>query len=364
MSLPPRTSRPAPSRRPGSRVLGAAAAALGTLLALAAWVVSQAGVAQAASPWPSGHGAQVRERMWIPAPVTGTLRPGMRGTAVRRLQQRLAQLHYDPGPVNGRFGTDTLEAVWAFKEVQGLPTAAGADDVDPVMQRALGRPRPPSVLVPQGGGLRIEVNLPREVLVLYRHHQVQLISHISAGGGYYYRCPGGGTCGPALTPDGNYRAHCVRRGLAARPAGPDVQPGVLHRHELRHPRRHPHPARARFPRLRAGARGRGRRAVPADQDQPGPRDAHLHPGPGARNAGPRAPARPARPRRHGGPGPDGHARAPGHGQSRADQAPRGPGSRLAALAPGTGLAYSAARVARRPAGPARGAADGRVLRSR
>jgi peptidoglycan hydrolase-like protein with peptidoglycan-binding domain len=219
MSLPPGPGRATPSRHPGSRVLRVAAAALGTLLAFVAWVISQAGGAQAASPWPSGHGAQVREVAWTPVPAGGTLRPGMQGAAVRRLQQRLAQLHYYPGAVNGQFGTGTLEAVWAFKEVQGLATTAGADDVDPAMQRALARPQLPPVLVPQGGGLRIEVNLPREVLVLYRHHQVALISHISAGGGYYYPCPGGGTCGPALTPDGNYQAHWFAGGWLHVPLG-------------------------------------------------------------------------------------------------------------------------------------------------
>ncbi len=169
-------------------------------------MLSQAGTAQAAIPPPAGRTAQVREQSWIAAPFTGMLRPGMAGTAVRALQQRLAQLHYYPGPVNGRFGTDTLEAVWAFKEVQGLSTATAADDVGPAMQQALARPRLPQVLVPGGGGTRIEVSLPAEVLVLYEHGQVRLITHISAGGGYSYRCPGGGTCGPALTPDGNYRA--------------------------------------------------------------------------------------------------------------------------------------------------------------
>jgi hypothetical protein len=219
MSLPPCPGRATSSRRPGSRALGVAAAALGTLLAFAAWVISQAGAAQAASPWPSGHGVQVREVAWVPAPASGPLRPGMQGAAVRRLQQRLAQLHYYPGAVNGRFGTDTLEAVWAFKEAQGLATTAGADQVDPAMQQALARPQLPPVLVPRGGGLRIEVNLPREVLVLYRHHQVALISHISAGGGYYYHCAGGGTCGPALTPDGNYRAHWFAGGWLHVPLG-------------------------------------------------------------------------------------------------------------------------------------------------
>jgi peptidoglycan hydrolase-like protein with peptidoglycan-binding domain len=206
MSPPPWPGPRTWSRHPGGPAIRAAAAILGTVLTLAAGVLSQAGTAQAATPWPAGRGAQVREQAWIAAPLTGTLHPGMAGTAVRTLQRRLAQLHYYPGPVNGRFGTDTLEAVWAFKEVQGLPTAAAADDVGPDMQQALARPRLPQVLVPGGGGTRIEVNLAAEVLVLYAHSQVQLITHISAGGGYYYRCPGGGTCGPALTPDGNYRA--------------------------------------------------------------------------------------------------------------------------------------------------------------
>src|ERR1700685_409923 len=136
MSLPPCPGRTAPPRHPRGRTMSAVAAALGSLLALAAWVGSQAGVAQAASLWPSGRSAQVREVAWVPAPASGTLHPGMQGAAVRRLQQRLAQLHYYPGALNGRFGTNTLEAVWAFKEVQGLPTTAGADDVDPAMQRA------------------------------------------------------------------------------------------------------------------------------------------------------------------------------------------------------------------------------------
>lgn len=78
MSLPPCPGRGAPSRYPRGRAVRMAAAALGRLLALAAWLISQAGVAQAASPWPSGHGAQVREAAWIPKPASGTLRPGCR----------------------------------------------------------------------------------------------------------------------------------------------------------------------------------------------------------------------------------------------------------------------------------------------
>ena len=49
----------------------------------------------------------------------------MRGRAVRLLQRRLAALKYYPGRVDGRFGSDTLEAVWAFQDTQGLLTPTG-----------------------------------------------------------------------------------------------------------------------------------------------------------------------------------------------------------------------------------------------
>jgi L,D-transpeptidase catalytic domain/Putative peptidoglycan binding domain len=177
------------------------------------------GVTPAATA-PRGSGTPARFGGLAAAPAGGILRPGMQGAAVVALQQRLAQLRYYPGALNGYFGTDTLEAVWAFKEVQGLQTAVAPDAVGPAMRRALARPRLPVPMVPGGGQLRIEVNLAREYLVLYHHNRVDLISHVSAGGGYYYPCrPGGGTCGPAITPDGNYHAHWFARGWLHVPLG-------------------------------------------------------------------------------------------------------------------------------------------------
>jgi L,D-transpeptidase catalytic domain/Putative peptidoglycan binding domain len=123
------------------------------------------------------------------------------GLSTRQLQHRLAALKYYPGPINGHFDTDTLEAVWAFQEVQGLP---GEDFVSAAMKRALAHPRAPRVLDRAAGPNRIEVNLAAEVLVLYHNNRVELISHVSAGGGYYFCSPGGG-CGYAITPTGNFR---------------------------------------------------------------------------------------------------------------------------------------------------------------
>ena len=152
------------------------------------------------------------------APVTAavrTLQYGAQGLSVKALQRRLTALKYYPGAIDGNFDTNTLEAVWAFQEVQGLP---GEDFVSAAMQRALNHPRAPRVLDRAAGPNRIEVNLHTEVLVLYRHNQIQLISHVSSGGGYYYCSPGGG-CGVAITPTGNFRTLSFFPGWIAVPLG-------------------------------------------------------------------------------------------------------------------------------------------------
>jgi Putative peptidoglycan binding domain/L,D-transpeptidase catalytic domain len=155
-----------------------------------------------------------------PAAATRTLHLGMKSSAVKALQRRLAALGYYPGSIDGQFGTSTLEAVWAFQEVQGLP---GHDYVSSAMQRALAHPRVPKVLDRAAGANRIEVNLRIEVLVLYRGNKVQLISHISSGGGYYYCSPGGG-CGYAVTPAGNYKTLVFMPGWVQVPLGEMYNP--------------------------------------------------------------------------------------------------------------------------------------------
>ena len=147
------------------------------------------------------------------------LQPGMSGAAVKALQRRLAALKYYPGPIDGQFGTDTLEAVWAFEEVQGLPAH---DYVTSAMRWALAHPRAPRALVRHGGANRIEVSLSREVLVLYHNNKVELISHVSTGGHYYF-CSDGG-CGYAVTPTGNYRTVVFMPGWVTVPLGEMYNP--------------------------------------------------------------------------------------------------------------------------------------------
>src|SRR5215471_20724365 len=151
-----------------------------------------------------------------PPPV---IRPGMRGQAVRLLQRRLAALKYYPGRVNGRFGSNTLEAVWAFQETQGLHPR---NTVTAAMQRALASPRPPRALVPRGGRMRIEVSLKHQVLVLYKHNRVALVSHVSTAGGRYFCSPNG--CGDPVTPTGDFTTLSFMPGWVSVPLGQMYNP--------------------------------------------------------------------------------------------------------------------------------------------
>jgi lipoprotein-anchoring transpeptidase ErfK/SrfK len=186
----------------------AALAALGVLTAAGA-LLAQAGAAAAS---PAAAGAPVSATYVPPARI---LSLGMHGPAVRALQARLAALKYYPGVIDGKFGLDTLEAVWAFKEVQGYPiNSANQDVVSRATERALVHPRAPKVLAPRGGRMRIEVNLRNETLVLYKSNKVALVSHVSTGAG----CLPGQGCG-WITPTGNYHALSFDPGWIQVPLG-------------------------------------------------------------------------------------------------------------------------------------------------
>jgi lipoprotein-anchoring transpeptidase ErfK/SrfK len=190
---------------------------LGALAGAGALLLSQSGAAGAS---PARFVASARASAPAYVPPGQLLSLGMHGPAVRRLQVRLASLKYYPGPIDGQFGLDTLEAVWAFKETQGLPiNSANQDVVSRVTERALVNPLAPKVLAPHGGSTRIEVNMGDEVLVLYKGGKVDLISHVSTGGG----CLPGQGCGWD-TPTGNYHALSFDSGWLIVPLGEMYNP--------------------------------------------------------------------------------------------------------------------------------------------
>lgn len=201
----------------GIVVAGGAAVAAGCLALAAAAPSGASGTARAPAVTAQVSVSGVVSPAYVPP--ARTLRSGMSGGDVKALQQRLAALRYYPGPVNGVFGTYTLEAVWAFQEVQGL----GVDGVvGPLTGRALVSPRTYQGRDPLGGALRVEVNLTRRVLVLYQDTKIALISHVSTGGGYYYCSPNG--CAYAITPAGRFRTTAYLPGWVTVPLGQMYNP--------------------------------------------------------------------------------------------------------------------------------------------
>jgi peptidoglycan hydrolase-like protein with peptidoglycan-binding domain len=163
--------------------------------------------AQAAAPGSAARAAALAYK----APARN-LAPGMTGADVKALQRRLAALKYYPGAINGEFGSDTQAALWAFQEVNRVRVSGVADAAT---KRALVHPR--TYKSPSYAGrhaTRIEVNQALEVLVLFDHNKIMLISHVSSGGGYYY--DGGAR---AVTPNGTYYTTEYLPGWVAVPLG-------------------------------------------------------------------------------------------------------------------------------------------------
>jgi lipoprotein-anchoring transpeptidase ErfK/SrfK len=199
---------------------------ISAVLAIAAATLTFAGVLAGASPAASSGSAMVT-RITVAAvtarPVMSAhtapkrqLRYGMSGSDVKALQRRLAALKYYPGAATGRFGANTLEAVWAFQEVQGLK-ATGV--ISPATARALRHPHSYRARYVRGHPMRVEVNLRTRVLVVYRAHKVALISHISAGGNYRYDHGG-----LAITPAGHFRTRAFIPGWVRVPLGEMYNP--------------------------------------------------------------------------------------------------------------------------------------------
>lgn len=129
---------------------------------------------------------------------------GDSGAAVQALQQRLTDLKYDPGTIDGHYGTETWQAVVAFQKSMGLSRTGRAT---PDVLNALPTAASPGPLVPGGGANRVEIDLPHQVLMLYEGGQLVRTMMISSGGGYRYcvaNPPGPDQCDVAITPGGSF----------------------------------------------------------------------------------------------------------------------------------------------------------------
>ena len=133
------------------------------------------------------------------APLASPLSLGSAGEDVRRVQERLTELGFQPGPADGQFGSGTQQAVWAFKKLIGgvaWEAFATRNDQTVVTEELWQQMADPSVrFLPRrpGAGTHVEVYLPLQVLAVFRDDEPTFIAHISSG---------------ELRPDGNPATFC------------------------------------------------------------------------------------------------------------------------------------------------------------
>jgi peptidoglycan hydrolase-like protein with peptidoglycan-binding domain len=119
----------------------------------------------------------------VKVPLDRTLGDGVTGDDVRRVQERLTELGFDPGPADGVYGGVTIQSVWAFEKlVMKTPRERATGRVTPEMWDLMQdpievQPRRPSY----GGATHVEVYLPEQVLAVFTDNQPVLVAHMSSG---------------------------------------------------------------------------------------------------------------------------------------------------------------------------------------
>ncbi|MEX2458118.1 MAG: L,D-transpeptidase family protein [Actinomycetota bacterium] len=138
---------------------------------------------EAPSPSPSPSVEPSPEPEPTPRLPNRRLQAGQRGPAIRLLQTLLADLGYDVGDIDGRFGDDTLHAVVALQKLHGLDRDGV---VGATTRAAIESPVAPKPLHPKRTGTSVEVDLTRQVLYLLRDGKIERIVDVSTGGGYSF----------------------------------------------------------------------------------------------------------------------------------------------------------------------------------
>ena len=124
---------------------------------------------------------------------------GAHGVWVRRMQRSLASASYDPGVVDGRFGTQTLHAIYAFQKVNGLEPG---EVVNRPLLRLILKAAPP-VIHPRVQERYVDVDIGRQVLFEVVGGKVATTLPVSTGNGDFYSSSAG--LAVAHTPRGTFQ---------------------------------------------------------------------------------------------------------------------------------------------------------------
>jgi peptidoglycan hydrolase-like protein with peptidoglycan-binding domain len=149
---------------------------------------------------------QPRPSTLPPVPTDG-LSWGDNGPVLAAYQQRMKQLHFDPGNVDGEYGQDTEYAVTAVEKLLGLPRDGR---IGPMVKLGLEHFKF-TAAKPRAEGSRVEINLDTQVLTVFKNWQPILITTTSTGSGDHF-CGGEDGCQYAITPTGHYHFYYLHKG--------------------------------------------------------------------------------------------------------------------------------------------------------
>jgi Putative peptidoglycan binding domain/L,D-transpeptidase catalytic domain len=159
-----------------------------------------------------------------PAPeaADAVLRLESSGPAVQELQQRLSDLGFWPGEIDGHYGQLTRQAVMAFQKAENLGRDGVAGSKTRGRLPTAARPTPRTA-----EGDHIEVDLGRQLLLVVRGGEVQWTFNTSTGNGEAYDRPSGGT-GVARTPRGDFEIERQINGVREADLGVLYRPKYFH----------------------------------------------------------------------------------------------------------------------------------------
>jgi peptidoglycan hydrolase-like protein with peptidoglycan-binding domain len=149
----------------------------------------------------------VKQPKAVGMPDPGNLSYGSSGGLVAIYQQRLKDLHFDPGPVDGQFSQDTQYAVIAAQKYYNQPRTGR---IDGALALALSffKYAPAE---PTSEPDRVEIDLDKQVITVYQNWQPILLTTTSTGSGEHF-CGGADGCQYAITPTGHYHFYELDHG--------------------------------------------------------------------------------------------------------------------------------------------------------
>ncbi|MCJ7439583.1 MAG: L,D-transpeptidase [Acidimicrobiia bacterium] len=145
-----------------------------------------------------------------------TIGPGSDPALVLPFEQRMADLKFDPGAVDGKWDQATTYAVQAVEKLAGLPRYGRIAAYEAMILATFAYPTPLHATAEPN---RTEIDITKQVITLYENYQVRLITTTSTASGQSFcyntpkRAPTQHICEVATTPSGRYAYYLFREGI-------------------------------------------------------------------------------------------------------------------------------------------------------